>query len=110
MGRPTIVLLVVELRLSVVGRIEMAEEASTLHTVELHKIAPDMGLHHHVANAPTGKRLNLCSLFLFAGSKNNIALALGTGIAPLQPIAFRTLLGGQRDAETLHLTDKVATV
>jgi hypothetical protein len=104
-----IAVLIAELGIAIVGGIEITEEACTFDPVELDKIARYMGTDGILGDA-TSLELAYLSLQLALGdSILHIALALGSSIATLEPVAIVALARRHGHACMLHDSLELAT-
>ena len=93
----SIVRFVAKLRLSVVARIEEAEEARGEDTIELDEVAGEMGLDQVVINAARTKIGERTVERGTVGTKDHISTTLRRHVAPLQPPACRSFSGRHGD-------------
>lgn len=93
----SIVRFVAKLRLSVVARVEEAEEARGEDTIELDDVAGEMGLDQVVVNAARTKIGERTVEGGTVGTEDHISTALRRRVAPLQPPACRSFSGGHGD-------------
>lgn len=93
----SIVRFVAKLRLSIVARVEEAEETRGEDTIELDEVAGEMGLDQVVINAARTKIGERTVEGGTVGTEDHISTALRRRVAPFQPPACRSFSGRHGD-------------
>ena len=102
MVRLAVVQLASKLAPSRVSRVEIMEERSEGHAVELHEVAPDVSLSQHVEYAPLPERLHRFRHIVLSEAEHGIFRHLRRSFAALEPYSPAALFGRNGHSHFLH--------